>query len=508
MKILLKFELNNIWYFVCEDNNKIIYYFLKEGKKCFDLSMEQKLLVEQVIKRILPSNNRMQMPSYKLNGITYDVTLDKKTDFYYFNPIPSLDDMIFLNRLFNDEDECLMTIDRKVNDKSNNEKEPFIKKIFYVGKLLITAFISMSMVIYMMSSCDNSKYYHSVQATSQLSDEVILSTINDAIESNDGLSDEEKALFFDNAWVILDNKEYLDLDYIGNTFTNISIRYVPEDGKDNMAGVYNPVKNEITFYRSSSIDDVIDYVATHELYHAATRVSFEHQNSFLMETINTIFNEEYSGNSEKSIYTNYTNYTKVLMELIGSSPLKAYHNYSSIDPIVDALFDIIGDKVKAIKLLNCLNEYKKIYDYLSIIDNDAYRYQEMSDNLDVIENEIRSLFEEYYYAKYGFSIYDDLVMLYYLNPLELMNRLGNDIVLEDNQTIQFNFSNNIIYFNTQKMNQDNGIDVKIIISELVTTTYYDSVIGREKNRYFSYHTIDFKINDDNRYPGSSKIVRS
>ena len=65
MKILLKFELNNIWYFVCEDNNKIIYYFLKEGKKCFDLSMEQKLLVEQVIKRILPSNNRMQMPSYK-----------------------------------------------------------------------------------------------------------------------------------------------------------------------------------------------------------------------------------------------------------------------------------------------------------------------------------------------------------------------------------------------------------------------------------------------------------
>ena len=55
---------------------------------------------------------------------------------------------------------------------------------------------------------------------------------------------------------------------------------------------------------------------------------------------------------------------------------------------------------------------------------------------------------------------------------------------------------------------DNGIDVKIIISELVTTTYYDSVIGREKNRYFSYHTIDFKINDDNRYPGSSKIVRS
>lgn len=506
MEMLLKFEVNNIWYFVCRVNNKIIYYFVRDGIRHFNLSHEQELLIKNVIDNITPSSSRIMMPWIIYNGGIYSVNLDEKTGFYFFNPVPPCKDFLFLNKLFNDDNSCFMCIDDKFND-SKMAKSPFIRKTLYVGKLVITAFISMSMVLCLLSSYHNNKYYHAVRNTSQLSDEIIISSVMESIMENDNLTLDEKKVFLDNIWVLIDNKEYLDLGYIRDTFSNIVISYVDDNGENNVSGLYRPANNEIIFYNSENIGDVSDYVLTHELFHSTTEVPLEIQNSFLVETTNTIFNEEYSGCSEKSVYNNYTNYTKVLMEIIGFEPLKEYHNFSSTKPIIDALCEIIGDYGKAKKLLNCLNEYKTIYDYLNDSKEYNQEYYDMSDNLDIVDSEIRTLFGEYYYAKYDRDIYDDLVMLYYLNQIRLMDVLSADISINDNQTIQFNFENNIIYFNTKKISPENGIDVKITISQLVHSTSFDSIIGNDEETYFSYYTIEYRINDSNRYLDNSKVLK-
>ena len=488
MTLLLKFEFNNIKYFVEKDSDeKLIYYFIKDKNKYFDLSTKQKELIDNVIEKITPSNNLIKLTSYKLNDINYEMYLDKKTKLRLFKPIPKVNDSIYLNNVFNNMEEGIASkgpIDRL---QPRNES-PFIKRLINIGTEVIVVCISIALITFntaiMMSpslaynieDIVFNKSYSSIEETSKLSDEELLSRITDVINNNKNLSNEEKKLFLANPFVFTDNKQYMNLYYIENILSTISIEYISEN-HFNTAGVYNPIKNIISFYHASCLEEVDDYTFYHEILHALTQHFFVDNNSFLIETTNTIFNDEYI-NYERSFYKNYFNYTKALMQIIGSEPLKKYHNYSRLDYIINPLCEIINDKEKAEKLVYNLDNYKKIYD--EITDNEIDTDERYA-NLKKLESYLYSEFNDYFYKKNGANIEDDLIMLYYLDEEAFKQKIIDEFKLNGSiDDYYVTTVESIFYFNSEKKKNPH-----LTIS----------VSSKEDNKLI----YSFVINDENRY---------
>lgn len=169
-------------------------------------------------------------------------------------------------------------------------------------------------------------------------------------------------------------------------------------------------------------------VLAHEKSHSLTNIQRIFL-SWLVESINAIFNDEYEGNGMVGTYdTSYlhiVNYAKALMEIIGALPLQKYHGYTDEDPIIEALMEIIDDEDKAYKLLTNIEEYKNMIEKISV---DVMTYEEKQ-VLFSLKETIYQSFDEYYYAKKGIHITDDLVMLYYLD-ISSFNRIMSNRATE------------------------------------------------------------------------------
>ena len=139
MDIILKFEDNNIQYYVVKENDEIKYCFIENGEKKYNLNEEQEKLVNTVISKILPSNDKIKTMEYTLNGKKYDVYIDKKNYFHTFFPMPSNEELIKLNFLFNNMEEHIANEGQQTyyNDHLSPyepEETDFIKRIVKIGQ--------------------------------------------------------------------------------------------------------------------------------------------------------------------------------------------------------------------------------------------------------------------------------------------------------------------------------------------------------------------------------------
>jgi len=65
---IIKFEYNNKLYCVELQNKELRYYYIKNNIKNYNLTQEEKELVDYVVDSVTPSNNVIKLMTYKLNN--------------------------------------------------------------------------------------------------------------------------------------------------------------------------------------------------------------------------------------------------------------------------------------------------------------------------------------------------------------------------------------------------------------------------------------------------------
>ncbi len=449
---LLRIEYNNKWYYVEQDGKSIKYYRKDNKKKNYDLSIDEMKLIQFSIDSITPSNNLIKLMNYKHHGKIYEVSMDTKTGLHFFNPKPNFKDFIELNMLFNNQHEYLE--DKVVNDTYPipNDEETLIKRVTSYGKQVVLILITAALIrpifdnaVHTGDLVMHNNYIRATVDTSTMDDYDFVWNIRRAIARNPNLSDKEKAEIIScfSEDFLLDNKKYIDYDYAIKTLSTIKITYNkgPYSKKTSRTGYYDDSRNEIIFYNANGFDDVDKTVFSHEVYHTIGQMTWSNCQSFLIETTNTIYNEEYTGKKERNSYQVLLKYTKALMEIIGPEPFKRYQFMASNEFIIKPLTMITGSENDAKRLLANLDNYKNIS---SKSCKTVEEQREKEENLANLNDIIIEQLATYYSAKYNRDYRDDLIMLYYLDVLEFDKELRDKFNLSDDYLVQT--TKPIIYF--------------------------------------------------------------
>ena len=492
---LIKFEYKNNKYFVEYDNKKLKYYSTKNNKKNYNLSKEEIKIIDYVVSQVTPSNNVIKLMDFNFNNRQYKMYLDKKTGLRLFKPTPSNKDSIALNKIFNNMEEYVAY---NIGDRlSPHDNTPYFKRIIQVGvSTIIVCVLSMTMAMTILTSSmtpkpapqplyDTSYSEQEIEYTSKLPDEEYLSIITEAIKSNSNLSEKEKEAMLSNPNTFLDNKKSINIKYVEKVLKDLKIVYCKET-IEHITGSYNYSENCIYFYGASCFEEVKTDTFYHEFSHVLTAYTSD-INDFLAETTNTIFTTEYYIYDDNS-YRNYINYTYALMEIIGSEPLKQYHNHTKLEYIIDPLYQIIPDYDKAYKLLALLENYKKIHDEMVFEKIDL---EEGKQELDRLNEIIKSELNDYYQKKYNCGIEQDLFMLYYLDRDAFDQEM---IKLSEFEETDTSFQNYQYSVSSHAISENTYFDgTSVCPKGIVTTTsaytspdsehQYDRIVITSKDRY-------------------------
>ena len=452
---LLKIEYQNKWYHVEKDSNGIKIYRDDGNKKNYDLSHDEMKLIRFSIDSITPSGNFIKLMDYKHNGNTYEVSMDLKTGLHYFNPIPNYKDLIELNMLFNNQSDYLSEKKEIILNKKKikvKTKEPFVDRFIEYEKRVVRILVIVTLLteatLNAINTVDIFRYNNYVRQTRNtiaLSDSEYLDIIYQAVLSNTNLCEKEKKEVFRYLTedFLLDNKKYIDYNYATHRLAKFKITYEPDQCQEdpNLAGICKISEDEIVFYHAKNLEEVNASTFSHELYHLIGNKAI-YNNTYLLETINTIYAEEYSFKYQSNSYQSYINYVKALIEIVGPEPFRYYQFMSSDYLIIQALTKITGTEVDAKKLLTNLEDYKKIYDKACETPEEN---KEKRDNLTNLNEIIVKQIANYYYAKTNIDYHDDLVMLYYLDSAEFSKLIRIIYHIPDDEIIYLLKS--IKYFN-------------------------------------------------------------
>ncbi len=507
MDEILKFKYDDKWYILKNEDGKFIKYKEENGKLSLELTPEEKNIFNEILYEITPSFASIYLSNYKLGDKEYKIYLDLKTNFRIFDPIPPHDDLVILNNIFNNMSEEVYL------EKGKASMENFVKKIIKHNNKIIIVLLSASLCFQLLAAdviINKNIELHEetlsrIESSINYSNDEVQTKLYESIKSNPNITDTEKENIVKYLWVFADNKNYLDLDYFYDVLSTLRIEYVEEEKipYDNhyTTGSYNTSENKITFYKAKSIKDVKESTWSHELFHTMQKRLYKNYNSYIVETVNSIFNEEYSSFYENSAYDLYYNYTKMLMEIIGSEPFKKYQGYSSLDPIIDALCEITGSKVDAKRLLANMENYKMTYDRLSPT---YYNYEKQIEYLSELNSEIIKDIGIYYESKFGISMDNDLIMLsYYDNDKFLRMVEERDLPKGDSKNILITQNNMLSYFRgNTSLNE-----IQLLYSVPVVGVMIDPVSNTKIEKHYSKEQW-IKINNENRYLVEPKLEPS
>lgn len=341
-----------------------------------------------------------------------------------------------------------------------------------------------------------------IEASSNLDYASVYTRLQNAINNNKNIGEDEKTFIKSILFIFAENKDYLDVDYVEDALLNLRIVYVKNNEKAGKVistrGSYDAFKNVITFYKAKSIEDVNPSVFTHELFHVMQKNHYRERNDYLIETINTIFNEENTERKESTLYSNYYNYTKMLIEILGVEPFRKYQGYTMNSTMVNALTEIWGSESDANYLINKLDEYKIVFDM--VVDKGASATNSDLNKLRQIQNAIVYRLSIYYEAKYGREMDNDLIMLYYYDYDKFCKLLSEKLFINCEDAI-VGERNELCYFK--------GEDPCLIVYAKGPIKTIELTIGNDES-YHKSEVIDDKeivyvINSENRYIDTQKM---
>ena len=415
MKIVFRFVFGNKDYCVYLENNKTKYGYIVDDKIYDNLSDTEINLIDTIIASIMPNSDLLYFHDTIVNNNKYSIYIDKKTGLKTFMPNPKEEDLVYLNKLYNNLYSPVMH-DKRLPMPDND------KSYKYACVLL-----SISVALYVNLSIDLIKFcnenrdlvsrrstYNSYVYTANYgidknsSDEEIISKIKEIIDSNSNLTNSEKRELLSNPKAILDNKEYINFDTFLTKLSLLNIEYVEDAPKEDEIWAAYTSDTLIVIGYSNDYESASESVFTHEMSHLYS--SYERKlRSSILEPLNCMFNSKYF-NEDYGYYYCVNNF-KILARIIGPEKLKVCQFTGGDDVVIHELNEIIPDNDKAYKLLDYMEEYKALCeDQTRLFKKGGFsdEIMELSARISGVQTEINKLFSEYYYKKFNTNIEDDI----------------------------------------------------------------------------------------------------
>ena len=470
MKVVGKFKLGRKIYVIVLINNKYRVGRLEGNLVNYNLSDEEKKLIMVIIDKLLPKDNGIKISSLKINNTVYDIRVSD--NMYMFNPVPNENDLKILNNIFNSQSECVYA--GSFLDKDSN----FIKRFVKLGKKTLLVLLSSTIVLSMSSSLKNDiqeQFSDEVEISQEIDSDKLITIIEEpetkyeapevieidelpnevveelqesfdkaevnnkvyevssdtevikedafnfddiveALNSNPNLTQEEKTLMLSSREIFEDNYGYYNYQGLLDRLRTLKIEYKTQEKKF-ILGEYSNVENIISFPASSGFDDVSKSTFTHEFSHVIQYESGQSFNTFILEAINTMANNEYYGNGDSKYdvaYDYQQSILRALGEILDKDVMKKTYIDGNEKHICEALQQIDNDADRANAFRKKISMYHSIFCYIM---NTGYNEntEELRDNLNELSNSIKEDIKYYYQLKYDRKVEEDLLMLYYLD---------------------------------------------------------------------------------------------
>ena len=231
LELIGNFEFDNKLFYMFKKQNTI-WFALKEAKKLsLKLTKEELNICKQVYDKITPrKEHTTYQTTIPFNGKDILIYYDEYTHLNYFlqcengkNVVPSKDDLITLNMIFNNEKEYWES--KNGGDKSGqkSEKTPYFRKVIgSIANKTIIAFLCASMVFSSLPSITyaQSKDSQEIESNISVADdnlenftyEEIEEQISLALNENPYLTDEQKG------WIL--NAKVIEMIYKNRLYIN------------------------------------------------------------------------------------------------------------------------------------------------------------------------------------------------------------------------------------------------------------------------------------------------
>lgn len=263
----------------------------------------------------------------------------------------------------------------------------------------------------------NNKVYEVSSDTEVIKEDAFnFDDIVEALNSNPNLTQEEKTLMLSSREIFEDNYGYYNYQGLLDRLRTLKIEYKTQEKKF-ILGEYNNVENIISFPASSGFADVSKSTFTHEFSHVIQYESGQSFNTFILEAINTMANNEYYGNGDAKYdvaYDYQQSILRALGEILDKDVMKKTYIDGNEKHICEALQQIDNDADRANAFRKKISMYHSIFCYIM---NTGYNEntEELRDNLNELSNSIKEDIKYYYQLKYDRKVEEDLLMMYYLD---------------------------------------------------------------------------------------------
>ena len=531
MKIVFRFVFGNKDYCVYLENNKTKYGYIVDDKIYDNLSDTEINLIDTIIASIMPNSDLLYFHDTIVNNNKYSIYIDKKTGLKTFMPNPKEEDLVYLNKLYNNLYNPVMH-DKRLPMPDNDKSYKYacvllsISVALYVNLSIdLIKFCNENRDLVSRRSTYNSYVYTANYGIDKNStDEEIISKIKEIIDKNPNLTDSEKRELLSNPRAILDNKEYINFDTFLTKLSLLNIEYVEDAPMEDEIWAAYTSDTLIVIGYSNDYESASESVFTHEMSHLYS--SYERKlRSSILEPLNCMFNTKYF-NEDCGYYYCINNF-KILARIIGPEKLKVCQFTGGDDVVIHELNEIIPDNDKAYKLLDYMEEYKALCeDQTRLFKKGGFsdEIMELSARISGVQTEINKLFSEYYYKKFNTNIEDDIFLnndkkykygmsgnIYTEDELRLRNYViaKYDVPLMNSPRCEYgyelNLQNDINVFDensrmiyVQKIiyvfdgyDEDNNVLYKKVLGEKEYLCSFDDIDKNDYKDYNPWYMVDY-----------------
>lgn len=536
--IIAKFTYENKLYYIAVLNNNLVFYKMNNSnEKNYYLTTEETNMLKSIYAKLtINQNNSVYIKELEINQNIYSLFFDKKNSNYFWIPkngIYNNEDNIQLNFMYNDTPSLIYS----KNETNNTNDNKFYQKFIKVGKKVFIVLVAANLCsallnfnvnniekkvddigipTYTNSSIDYTEptEYTLINEENNISVEFNYNEIESIINNNKNLSDEEKNFINKMKFVFEQNYTYMDIDLIKERLSSLKINY--DKMQVNINGMYDASNNEITF-NAESFENLNKCTFIHEFLHVLQNNSKnfigELSNEFFArETLIYMYNNKlidgynllnpvtkdlfnqnkleapktdadmlyyiYWDNGFSSGYSQYISFYYAIANILPMETLREFEfNPAKIDIIADKLYEIEKNYNGNAQITN---SYQLVDNINSIALNDNIQ------PITKIENSIKDI--EYFYNNIkGYSIFDDLELLPYLNNMIYCIDLktGNEKLLNSNNYLKdtYEYYGNVLPKSYFSKENSNPIYVYIENGEKKATIINDDIIENYVNYY-------------------------
>ena len=419
LELIGNFEFDNKLFYMFKKQNTI-WFALKEAKKLsLKLTKEELNICKQVYNKITP---RKEYTTYQttipFNGKDILIYYDESTHLNYFlqcengkNVVPSKDDLITLNMIFNNEKEYWES--KNGGDKSGqkSEKTPYFRKVIgSIANKTIIAFLCASMVFSSLPSITYAQSKESQEIESNITLVAdnnlgnftyveIAEQITLALNENPYLTEEQKG------WIL--NAKVIEMIYKNRPYINrnlgdlkkLKIEMAPKLDKETTGGLCykDIIKLKIIENKEGELSDQLMHNFYHEFTHwfsisSPTNESLGNHSMYeiLVEAFSSSYFPEYVWSDEvfSSGYSGILPFAYVLVEIFPR------------EKVVEAMFShsmkVLEDEAKTIDPKWGLYNLKKVESLLGMINY----HNSDSKQLEKWNNEAYEALNNLYKAKF------------------------------------------------------------------------------------------------------------